>query len=39
MILNWLDNLIDINSMHPYANDLIAANEVVENHEAIVNMS
>lgn len=39
MILNWLDDLIDIDSMHPYANDLITANEVVENHEAIVNMS
>lgn len=39
MILNWLDDLVDTDSMHQYANDLITANEVVENHEAIVNMS
>jgi hypothetical protein len=39
MILNWLDDLVDTDSMHQYANDLITANEVAENHEAIVNMS
>lgn len=39
MILNWLDDLVDTDSMHQYANDLITANEITENHEAIVNMS
>lgn len=38
MILNWLGDLIDTDSMHSYANDLIIANEITENHEAIVNM-